>query len=140
VLPVRVVGGGRDLEAALWLDAMTEPAPLMIHPDQPLADIADLWALAIRAGAALLCRSADSDNKAASAEIAPEDWTMIVNSFVAGHIRTLPEGQSAGPEAVALARTVGVALGPGETWVKPHDRGTPPSAIRWYRWRASFGE
>jgi hypothetical protein len=44
VLPVRVVAGGRDLEAALWLDATSEPSPLMIHPHQPLADIADLWA------------------------------------------------------------------------------------------------
>lgn len=41
-----------------------------------------------------------------------------------GHVRELPPGRKASPEAIERARKEGIALEPNETWVKKHQRGS----------------
>jgi hypothetical protein len=59
----------------------------------------------------------------------------LTASFVAGHRRQLHPGQHCGEEAIATARSFGIQLRPGETWVKPHERGTPSEAVVELAWR-----
>jgi hypothetical protein len=58
-----------------------------------------------------------------------------LGSFVAGHRRRLPHGQSCGEEARAAARVYGIELGVGWTWVQPHKRGLPDGVMLRYAWR-----
>jgi hypothetical protein len=63
-------------------------------------------------------------------------WVRYSGAFVAGHRRRLNEGQNASAEARARARQVGIVLGPGETWVRPHTRGIPDGLEMRFRWTA----
>ncbi len=59
----------------------------------------------------------------------------LTASFVAGHRRQLHPGQHCGEEALATARSFGIQLRPGETWVKPHERGMPSDVLVELAWR-----
>jgi hypothetical protein len=59
----------------------------------------------------------------------------LTASFVAGHRRQLHPGQHCGEEALAIAGSFGIQLRPGETWVKPHERGTPNDVVVELAWR-----
>lgn len=56
-------------------------------------------------------------------------------SFVVGHRRCLPPGQTCGDEARAAARVYGIDLAPGWTWVQPHERGIPEGFVLRYTWQ-----
>jgi hypothetical protein len=55
-------------------------------------------------------------------------------SFVVGHRRHLPPGQTSGDDARAAARVYGIDLSPGWTWVQPHERGVPAGFVLRYAW------
>lgn len=56
-------------------------------------------------------------------------------SFVVGHRRHLPPGQSCGDDARAAARVYGIDLSAGWTWVQPHERGIPAGFVLRYAWQ-----
>jgi hypothetical protein len=56
-------------------------------------------------------------------------------TFVVGHRRHLPPGQSCKDEARAAARLYGIDLAPGWTWVQPYERGTPEGIVLRYVWQ-----
>jgi hypothetical protein len=56
-------------------------------------------------------------------------------SFVVGHRRHLPPGQTCGDEARAAARVYGIDLAPGWTWVQPHERGIPEGFVLRHTWQ-----
>jgi hypothetical protein len=56
-------------------------------------------------------------------------------TFVVGHRRHLPPGQSCKDDARAAARVYGIDLAPGWTWVQPHERGTPEGYVLRYVWQ-----
>ncbi len=56
-------------------------------------------------------------------------------TFVVGHRRHLPPGQSCNDDARAAARVYGIELAPGWTWVQPYERGTPDGFILRYVWQ-----
>jgi hypothetical protein len=56
-------------------------------------------------------------------------------TFVVGHRRHLPPGQSCNDDARAAARVYGIELAPGWTWVQPYERGTPDDFILRYVWQ-----
>jgi hypothetical protein len=57
-------------------------------------------------------------------------------SFVVGHRRRLPPGQTCHDDARAAARLYAIELEPGLTWVQPHERGTPEGFVLRYAWQA----
>jgi hypothetical protein len=63
-------------------------------------------------------------------------WARYSGAFVSGHRRHLHDGWSASADA-ENARRVGIVLGPGETWVKPHARGLPYQLEIRFKWRAA---
>ncbi len=60
----------------------------------------------------------------------------LLSSYVAGHRRRLRPGQRRSDEAARNAEAVGIQLGDGETWVRPHSRGVPEDAILTFSWNA----
>lgn len=56
-------------------------------------------------------------------------------TYVVGHRRHLPPGQSCKDDARAAARVYGIELAPGWTWVQPYERGTPDDFILRYVWQ-----
>lgn len=56
-------------------------------------------------------------------------------TFVVGHRRHLPPGQSCNDDARAAARVYGIELAPGWTWVQPYERGTPDGFLLRYTWQ-----
>jgi hypothetical protein len=56
-------------------------------------------------------------------------------TFVVGHRRHLPPGQTCNDEARAAAQVYGIDLAPGWTWVQPHERGTPESFVLRFVWQ-----
>lgn len=56
-------------------------------------------------------------------------------SFVIGHRRHLPPGQTCGDDARAAARVYGIDLSSGWTWVQPHERGIPAGFLLRYAWQ-----
>jgi hypothetical protein len=56
-------------------------------------------------------------------------------TFVVGHRRHLPPGQSCNDDARAAARVYGIELAPGWTWVQPYERGTPDGFLLRYVWQ-----
>lgn len=56
-------------------------------------------------------------------------------SFVVGHRRFLPPGQTCHDDARAAARLYGIDLAPGWTWVQPHERGVPEGFVLRYAWQ-----
>jgi hypothetical protein len=61
-------------------------------------------------------------------------WTRYSGSLVAGHRRRLTEDKTASAEAHERARQVGITLGAGETWVRPHARGIPDGTEIRFLW------
>jgi hypothetical protein len=61
----------------------------------------------------------------------------LLASYVVGHPRHLPEGQSPSPGARSHAKRIGVRLTPRQTWVRPHTRGVPPDAELVFDWTAA---
>lgn len=57
-------------------------------------------------------------------------------TYVVGHRRHLPPGQSCKDDARAAARVYGINLAPGWTWVAPHVRGVPSGFVLRYAWHA----
>jgi hypothetical protein len=64
-------------------------------------------------------------------------WARYSGAFVSGHRRRLHEGWSASADAIENARRVGIVLGIGETWVKPHARGLPEKLEIRFKWQPS---
>lgn len=65
----------------------------------------------------------------------PSERTIeVIDAWVAGYRRRLAEGQCASDEAKLAAAQVGITIGPGETWVRPHARGVPTDAELRFRW------
>jgi hypothetical protein len=58
-------------------------------------------------------------------------------SYVAGHKRHLSVGRHPSPDARKRAEHLGIALGPSETWVRPHARGVPDDAALVFEWKAA---
>jgi hypothetical protein len=56
-------------------------------------------------------------------------------TYVVGHRRHLPPGQSCKDDARAAARVYGIELAPGWTWVQPYERGTPDDFLLRYVWQ-----
>lgn len=72
-----------------------------------------------------------------SSRLSPVGQTaQLAASFVAGHRRHLHPGQHCSEKARAAARSFGIQLGPGETWVQPHERGIPSEVVVELAWRA----
>jgi hypothetical protein len=75
-----------------------------------------------------------------SSRLSPTGATRrLSESFVAGHRRHLHAGQHCSAEARAAARSFGIRLAPGETWVQPHERGMPSDAVIELTWRLPAG-
>lgn len=49
---------------------------------------------------------------------------------VAGHLRRLPKGDKATPEALKAAEAAGIRVPPGHTWVRPHQRGGAGAVVQ----------
>ena len=60
---------------------------------------------------------------------------LLIASYVVGHRRRLAAGRQPSEEARQHAQRIGVALGPRETWVKPHARGIPADTELVFNWR-----
>lgn len=58
----------------------------------------------------------------------------VLASYVAGHRRRLSDAAQPSEKARAAAADIGIALGPHETWVRPHVRGVPTDAELHFRW------
>jgi hypothetical protein len=58
-------------------------------------------------------------------------------SHVAGHRRQLKPGHRSSDAARAAARTHGIELRAGETWVRPHERGVPEDFVLRFAWPAA---
>jgi hypothetical protein len=70
-----------------------------------------------------------------SSTLTPTEATRsLLVSYVVGHRRQLSAGQQPGQEAREHAKRIGVTLGPGQTWVKPHTRGVPDGAELVFAW------
>jgi hypothetical protein len=70
-----------------------------------------------------------------SSTLTPTEATRsLLASYVVGHRRQLPAGRQPGEEAREHAKRIGVTLGPGQTWVKPHARGVPDGAELVFAW------
>lgn len=61
-------------------------------------------------------------------------WAREGNWLVAAHRRHLPEGWTAGADAVERARQAAIVLSPEETWVKAHFCGRAHLAEVCFRW------
>lgn len=55
-------------------------------------------------------------------------------SHVAGHRRQLKPGHRCSDDQRLAARTHGIALSTGETWVRPHERGVPRDFVLRFAW------
>jgi hypothetical protein len=69
------------------------------------------------------------------------DWMTLRElreALVAGHKRQLPDGYQASPEKEAEAAALNIHLQPGETWVRPHSRGSPSQRQASVRWTPSI--
>jgi hypothetical protein len=137
LLPFRVVAE-QQLRAAIQIDADTEPAPLYVEPGSYGPAANEAWALALVGAAALLCRDEASGGGPmgswdSALEPTPETESLL-NSAVVGHRRHLNDGQSASRAARERAHALGIALGPDQTWVRPHFRGLQDQPVLHFRW------
>lgn len=145
-LPVRApVGRSAKAVARAWTFALVAFADLTTppdldhlrstHPSRPPSRHPGRSGVSSRATAA-------ERRPAAKRLAAPRTFQPIgetsrwISSYVAGHRRVLPPGHQAGPEALAAAAAAGITLRPGETWVTPHVRGTPPDIRLHFAWHA----
>ena len=60
-----------------------------------------------------------------------------LTSYVAGHKRHLGVGRHPSTDARKRAKHLGIALGPNETWVRPHARGVPDDAALVFEWKTA---
>jgi hypothetical protein len=138
VLPFRLERSGALVEAALQLDADTEPPPLRLQPGSYEPRVADAWALAVIGAAQLLC-----PQPAANAGSLP-GWGEQLNptahtqsslsAAVAGHIRHY-KTRFGSAEARRRAAEIGIQLAPHETWVRPYSRGDATVPFLSFHWR-----
>jgi hypothetical protein len=89
-----------------------------------------------RPGAKRRLPRARSEEKSWPPYLKPLGHTALnLASFVAGHRRLLAPGWTPSVEAIERASLVGIKLGPDETWVRPHVRGTQTGDELRFAWR-----
>jgi hypothetical protein len=163
LVPFRFDDGLQELQGELLL-AERDPLPLLIHPEIGDDKALAAWSCALIGFADATCieiepapptprqrvprwsAAAPRRRKGGTPRAVPRrrpwpahlepvgHWVRYSGAFVAGHRRRLNDGQSASAEARARAREVGIALGPHETWVRPHARGIPDGLEMRFRW------
>jgi hypothetical protein len=138
LLPFRLDRAEVVVEAALQLDAHTQPPPLRLQPGTYEPLVADAWAIALLGAAQLLCPEPTGD--ANSLPVwddrleATADTERVLNAAVAGHIRHY-RTRTASADARARAAALGIHLAPHETWVRPYTRGQPAETFLRFHWR-----
>jgi hypothetical protein len=126
--------GDERLEGAIRLRARNDPMAVEAPVDVDEELLAAAWARALMGYAELTCVSAST--LAISGQLRPTRAThRLLASYVVGHIRHLAGGATPGDAAVAHAEHIGVALGPHQTWVRPHARGVPADAELVFGWQ-----
>lgn len=69
--------------------------------------------------------------------IAQQTRVTLSPHLVSGHLRKLPDGWKRSDTAETTAKTFGITLGDGQTFVRPHERGEIEQ-LRTYRSRSAF--
>jgi hypothetical protein len=163
-VPFRLRAGTRSVEGKFLLRRYgPDPLPLLISADVADDDAINAWICALVGFADATCfelpassvrnaphgrsplpvprpRSAPESRRLPRRSrwprhLKPEGhWAREGNWVVAAHRRRLPEGWTAGADAVERARQAAIVLGPEQTWVKAYFCGRAHLAEVRFRW------
>lgn len=165
-LPFSLIEHGRSaISGALRLGGQSDPLAFSCSADLDDASIALAWGTGLIGFAALTCvdmaeridgfqgwkgarqrrhGGASPDHRVVSEGRATYPSSALhpigdasIAAPVAGHRRRLLGSTQASQEARAAAAEIGIALGPNETWVRPHVRGAIEDAELRFRWAPS---
>ena len=156
--------GAEDVRGYLRLKSTTDPLPILVIAPTRLEREGELWAAVLLGYEALSVLPDDMtppprqtptyrgrpsvprnvsrlpslprnpSRRRLSPFLAPSGKTARAH-WVTGHIRLLPEGWSCSSEAEKEAAKVGISLGLGETWGRPHARGLAAHELLTFQWR-----
>lgn len=161
-VPFEYRNGDRGVAGLIRLRSAADPMTVVLqlaNPADPL--VPTVWALALIGFTSLTCpelsqpsrgpgrRTArsDGDHKRAGNPVRPastkrwsDDLTLrgardgAMPHLVVAHRRRLNDGQTASTKAVTLARSIGIELASGETWVRSHSRGADDLSDAHFDW------
>lgn len=109
--------------------------PVLASPAVPGQELAEAWLAALIVVADLTASSGPTDSEISPSFAPTPDTAQALSSYVVGHRRRLDRSSSASQTQRDLAAGVGIRLQPrGETWVRPHARGSAPSGPLEFQW------